>query len=82
MLVCIQIFSIFLGVLLMFYVVSLVKHCEELDVPMNGRKSSNDTGCDSIVDFSCSECYQLVGSSQVTCYPNGSWSGDEPTCEC
>ena len=60
----------------------LVKHCEELGVPSNGHKSSNDTGCDSTVEFSCSECYELIGDSQLTCYPNGSWSSDEPSCQC
>ena len=59
----------------------LVKTCRDLVAPDNGQKSSDDTGCGSFVNFTCSECYNLTGYAQLECLPNGTWSNDEPSCE-
>ena len=60
-----------------FYV---VKSCPVLVAPTNGMKDSNDTSCNSTVEFSCDACYELMGNSQLTCLPNQTWSGTEPNC--
>ena len=60
-----------------FYV---VKSCPVLVAPTNGKKDSNDTSCNSTVEFNCDACYELMGNSQLTCLPNQTWSGEEPNC--
>ena len=50
--------------------------------PVNGMKNSNSRVCGSTIDFSCDECYELEGNSIVSCLPNQTWSGEEPTCTC
>ena len=60
----------------------VVKYCPILMTPVNGTKNSNSRVCGSTVDFSCDECYELEGNSTVSCLPNQTWSGEEPTCTC
>ena len=33
------------------------------------------------VSFSCSDGYNLLGSSERTCMPSGIWSGNTVTCQ-
>ena len=69
--------STFVVTYVCFYV---VKSCPVLVAPTRGMKASNDTSCDSTVEFSCDDCYELMGKSQLTCMPNQTWSGKEPNC--
>ncbi|XP_062510209.1 uncharacterized protein LOC134186269 [Corticium candelabrum] len=57
-----------------------LKICSILVTPSNGSKSTNTLSCGTVVDFSCDDCYDLEGDSQLTCLPNNSWSGEEPNC--
>ena len=58
----------------------VVKSCQALVAPTNGMKDSDDTFCNSTVKFSCDDCYELMGDSQLTCLPNKTWNGKEPNC--
>ena len=58
----------------------VVKSCQALVAPTNGMKDSDDTFCNSTVEFSCDDCYELMGNSQLTCLPNQTWNGTEPNC--
>ena len=54
-----------------FYV---VKSCPVLVAPTNGMKNSNDTSCDSTVEFSCDACYELMGNiAYLSAQPNMEW---------
>ena len=69
--------STFVVTYVCFYI---VKSCPVLVAPTNGMKDSNDTSCDSTVEFSCDACYELMANSQLTCLTNQTWSGKEPNC--
>ena len=60
----------------------VVKSCPVLATPVNGGKSSDIKMCGSSVEFNCNECYELEGNGLVSCLPNQTWSGEEPTCTC
>ena len=55
-------------------------HCDELIIPLNGSVSSRETVFGTRVNFTCDIGFQLNGLRELTCFPNGSWSGDEPLC--
>jgi hypothetical protein len=57
-----------------------VRSCPALVSPSNGRKNSEDTLCNSTVEFICDACYELIGDSRLTCLPNQTWSNSEPSC--
>ena len=65
-----------------FVVICVVIYCPPLGEPTNGVKSSETTGCSANVMFHCNVGYRLVGSYTRTCQENGTWSGQQPTCEC
>jgi fibulin 1/2 len=54
--------------------------CRNLTIPDNGKKNSSETVCGSTIKFSCNECYELKGDKQLSCLPNQTWSGEEPSC--
>ena len=59
-----------------------MKYCNKaLQAPGNGTKSSNSSGCNTTVFFSCDSCFHLVGNTQVICQRDHQWSGIEPICE-
>lgn len=62
--------------------VCLVKSCSVLFAPSNGEKNSSVTTCGTTVWFSCNECYDLEGYERLSCLPNETWSGEEPSCNC
>ncbi|XP_025028234.1 complement C2 [Python bivittatus] len=43
------------------------------------RRNSHPIG--DILSFECSDGYQLLGSSQRYCQPNGQWNGTSPVCD-
>ena len=59
----------------------LAIHCRYLSTPSNGYISSNRTIFGTTVTFSCEDGYRLKGDSELTCFPNGSWSNPEPSCQ-
>lgn len=50
-------------------------------MPSHGRREESDFRFRSKVHFSCSTGYMLFGSSERTCLPNGTWSGNQPFCK-
>ena len=62
--------------------VLVVKSCPDLVTPENGTKGTNETVCESTVDFHCNECYELKGQKQLSCLPNKTWTGEAPICAC
>ena len=55
--------------------------CSVLVAPENGFISSDDRTCGTQVTYSCKEGYQLSGSENRNCEPNGIWSDNAPVCE-
>ena len=55
--------------------------CSALVAPENGFISNNDRTCGSQVTYSCKEGYQLSGSENSNCQPDGTWSEMAPVCE-
>ena len=54
-----------------------------LQQPDYGSISSvfNNPQSGNIVSFSCNDGYNLLGSAERTCMPNGVWSGTTVTCQ-
>ncbi|CAH1783116.1 unnamed protein product, partial [Owenia fusiformis] len=63
----------------------ILKQCEPLVAPLNGRILSLNSACGTEVQFACNQFYSLRGSSVLTCQDSGpnsaEWSGDIPRCE-
>ncbi|XP_028402727.1 CUB and sushi domain-containing protein 3-like [Dendronephthya gigantea] len=55
--------------------------CSFLQNPTNGYLTSNSQQCNSIVEYHCDHGYNLNGSPRRRCQSDGTWSGDEATCE-
>ncbi|KAG7279981.1 hypothetical protein CRUP_025233 [Coryphaenoides rupestris] len=55
--------------------------CGDPGVPSQGTREQTDFRIRSKVFFSCSEGYDLIGSPERMCFPNGTWSGTQPFCK-
>lgn len=55
--------------------------CGDPGIPSQGSREQTDFRIRSKVHFSCSEGYELIGSSERMCFPNGTWSGTQPFCK-
>ena len=55
--------------------------CGFLVMPMNGSSYGDLTTYPNKVSFQCDEGFTLKGSSLRTCMANGSWSGNNASCE-
>uniref|UniRef100_A0A3Q3J783 CUB and Sushi multiple domains 3a n=1 Tax=Monopterus albus TaxID=43700 RepID=A0A3Q3J783_MONAL len=55
--------------------------CGDPGIPSHGSREQTDFKIRSKVYFSCSEGYDLIGSSERMCFPNGTWSGTQPFCK-
>ena len=49
--------------------------------PYHGKKSSNSTDCQTVVEFSCDDGFVLSGRSHLICQSNGKWDNLNPVCE-
>lgn len=54
--------------------------CGDPGIPSHGSREQTDFRIRSKVYFTCSEGYELIGSSERMCFPNGTWSGMQPSC--
>lgn len=55
--------------------------CNDLPNPDNGIVSYDSRLEGSIAQYSCNVGFVLEGQSTRLCQGNGTWSGEEPTCE-
>uniref|UniRef100_A0A6Q2X490 CUB and Sushi multiple domains 3a n=1 Tax=Esox lucius TaxID=8010 RepID=A0A6Q2X490_ESOLU len=55
--------------------------CGDPGTPSQGSREESDFRIRSKVKFSCSEGYELIGSAERMCFPNGTWSGTQPFCK-
>ncbi|XP_072226798.1 CUB and sushi domain-containing protein 3 [Leuresthes tenuis] len=55
--------------------------CGDPGIPSHGSREQTDFKIRSKVYFTCSEGYELIGSSERMCFPNGTWSGTQPFCK-
>jgi len=55
--------------------------CGDPGVPSQSTREQTDFRIRSKVFFSCSEGYDLIGSPERMCFPNGTWSGTQPFCK-
>ncbi|KAG7501128.1 hypothetical protein JOB18_040546 [Solea senegalensis] len=55
--------------------------CGDPGIPSHGSREQTDFKIRSKVYFGCSEGYDLIGSSERMCFPNGTWSGTQPFCK-
>ncbi|KAI8498093.1 hypothetical protein Bbelb_240370 [Branchiostoma belcheri] len=53
--------------------------CPILSPPLNGFMTGSNSYGD-VVTFTCEPGYKLVGTSSLTCLPDGTWTGQSPTC--
>uniref|UniRef100_A0A8C1SNY0 CUB and Sushi multiple domains 3a n=1 Tax=Cyprinus carpio TaxID=7962 RepID=A0A8C1SNY0_CYPCA len=55
--------------------------CGDPGTPSHGSRDESDFRIRSKVHFSCSVGYELFGSAERMCFPNGTWSGTQPSCK-
>lgn len=55
--------------------------CGDPGTPAHGSRLGDEFKTKSLLRFSCEMGYQLRGSAERMCLPNGSWSGVQPACE-
>ncbi|KAM9738006.1 CUB and sushi domain-containing protein 3 isoform 2-T2 [Menidia menidia] len=55
--------------------------CGDPGIPSHGSREQTDFRIRSKVYFICTEGYELIGSSERMCFPNGTWSGTQPFCK-
>ncbi|XP_078683088.1 uncharacterized protein LOC144917177 [Branchiostoma floridae x Branchiostoma belcheri] len=63
--------------------VSLSGQCWDPGVPANGIRDNNSNFTSGqTVRYTCMDGFQLFGTANITCQPDGTWSGVPPTCGC
>ena len=56
--------------------------CEDRGDVMNGKQTFiNTTADNTVVEYSCNDGYELVGSARHQCLESGEWSHPLPTCQ-
>uniref|UniRef100_A0A8C7D526 CUB and Sushi multiple domains 3 n=1 Tax=Oncorhynchus kisutch TaxID=8019 RepID=A0A8C7D526_ONCKI len=55
--------------------------CGDPGTPSQGSREESDFRIRTKVQFRCSEGYELIGSAERMCFPNGTWSGTQPFCK-
>lgn len=59
---------------------SIAVLCPSLTDPTSGSIVLTTSGTLTTATYTCASDYNLNGSSQRLCYPNGTWSLVDPTC--
>ncbi|KAI8496763.1 hypothetical protein Bbelb_254180 [Branchiostoma belcheri] len=63
------------------YTSSTAGQCWDPGVPANGNRDNNSNFTSGqTVRYTCMDGYPLRGTANITCQPNGTWSGSTPTC--
>ncbi|XP_019641565.1 PREDICTED: CUB and sushi domain-containing protein 2-like [Branchiostoma belcheri] len=63
------------------YISSTAGQCWDPGVPTNGNRDNNSNFTSGqTVRYTCMDGYQLRGTANITCQPNGTWTGSTPTC--
>ncbi|KAI8517822.1 hypothetical protein Bbelb_038390 [Branchiostoma belcheri] len=63
------------------YISSTAGQCWDPGVPTNGSRDNNSNFTSGqTVRYTCMDGYPLRGTANITCQPNGTWSGAAPTC--
>ncbi|KAI8514507.1 hypothetical protein Bbelb_070980 [Branchiostoma belcheri] len=63
------------------YISSTAGQCWDPGVPTNGYRDNNSNFTSGqTVSYTCMDGYPLRGTANITCQPNGTWSGATPTC--
>lgn len=68
-------------ILVSFSTGDIAGSCGDPGIPSHGSREQTDFRIRSKVYFTCSEGYELIGSSERMCFPNGTWSGTQPFCK-
>ncbi|KAG1971132.1 CUB and sushi domain-containing protein [Pimephales promelas] len=55
--------------------------CGDPGTPSHSSRDESDFRIRSKVHFRCSLGYELFGSAERMCFPNGTWSGSQPSCK-
>ncbi|XP_019614684.1 PREDICTED: deleted in malignant brain tumors 1 protein-like [Branchiostoma belcheri] len=64
------------------YTSSSAGQCWDPGVPANGNRDNNSNFTSGqTVRYTCMDGYQLRGTANITCQPDGTWNGATPTCE-
>ena len=58
-----------------------VVDCGDLEDPVNGQVSLDETVFESIATYMCDPGFVLIGNIERICQADGTWSGTEPACE-
>ena len=64
-----------------------VQYCEDPGIPSNGTRDSNSTVYGSVIKFSCTTEFQLVGNDSIQCVETSrdpvlvAWNHPPPTCD-
>lgn len=64
-----------------FSVGDIAGTCGDPGIPSHSSREQTDFRIRSKVFFACTEGYELIGSSERMCFPNGTWSGTQPFCK-
>lgn len=59
----------------------LAVNCGRLSAPVNGTVFGEQTTFPNILQFSCDEGFTQHGATERRCQSNGTWSGNETSCE-
>ncbi|XP_078685536.1 CUB and sushi domain-containing protein 2-like [Branchiostoma floridae x Branchiostoma belcheri] len=63
------------------YISRTAGQCWDPGVPANGNRDNNSNFTSGqTVRYTCMDGYPLRGTANITCQPNGTWSGATPTC--
>lgn len=55
--------------------------CPEETDPLNGTVLEKNSSVNGIIQYACNEGFNIsAGNLNRTCFPNGTWSGNPPTC--
>ena len=76
--VSLYILSIILSVTFSFHA---ARNCGVLDIPVNGSITGSKTTFPSKLHFSCDDGFILRGSTTRQCLTDGTWSGNDTSCE-